>query len=112
MLWRMMRKVRGPSLQTMVSRSAGLHFATAVLAPLAKSSDVSSATPTQRAIPRMLRLRDRHLVHLHAERDRGVVADQHQHLGDAVAADRLLDLGEFGVGELGALQQRRRKAMH
>ena len=31
--------------------------------------------------------RNRHLVHLHAERHRGVVAEQHQHLGDALAAD-------------------------
>ncbi len=54
----------------------------------------------------------RHLVHLHAERDRCVVADQYQHLGDAVAADGPLDLGELGVRQLRAGDQRRGKAVH
>src|SRR5258705_8579157 len=44
---------------------------------------------------RRLRRRDRHLMHLHRHGDRGVIAQEHQHLGDAGAAERRLDLGEL-----------------
>jgi hypothetical protein len=57
------------------------------------------------------RLRDRHLVHLHPERHRGVVADENQHLGDALAAERLLDLGELGVRQFRFADQRRGEAV-
>src|SRR5215207_1976804 len=43
-------------------------------------------------------LRDRHLMDLHAERHGSVIAEQHQHLGDAGAADDFLDLGKLGIG--------------
>src|SRR4051794_31717630 len=45
-------------------------------------------------LPKLLR-RDRHLMHLHAERHGGVIAEQHQHFGDSVAAQRLLDFGKI-----------------
>ena len=46
-------------------------------------------------------LRDRHFVHLHGERDRAVVAEQHQHFGNSGATEHGFDLeGEFhGKGD-------------
>jgi hypothetical protein len=57
-------------------------------------------------------LRNRHVVHLHRQRHRGVIAEQHQHLGDAVAAQHVLDLGELRVRKLGAGHERRGEAVH
>jgi hypothetical protein len=44
-------------------------------------------------------------VHLHRHRDRGVVAEQHQHLGDRSPA--LSRLSELRVRQLAAADQRR-----
>src|SRR6476620_933306 len=58
-----------------------------------------------------LLLRNRHLVHLHRQCDRGVVAEQDEHFRDALAAERLFDLREFGVRQLRPAHQRRGKPM-
>src|SRR4051794_11689719 len=58
-----------------------------------------------------LLLRKGHLVHLHRQRDRGVVAEQDEHFRDALAAERLLDPGEFGVRQFRTTHQRGGKPM-
>ena len=56
-------------------------------------------------------LRNRHLVHLHRQCNRGVVAEQDEHFRDALAAEHLFDLREFGVRQLRTAHQRRGKSM-
>src|SRR5262249_10994008 len=87
------------------SMSSSLQMPTRKTWMPATSAGMTEYAATWVSLPR--RLRDRHLVHLHAERDGRVVAEQHQHLSNAGAADRSLDLGKLGVRQLDLLHQRK-----
>ena len=60
----------------------------------------ASAVPDAAQPGAGLLLRNRHLVHLHRQCNRGVVAEQDEHFRDALAAQHLFDLGEFGVRQI------------